>query len=112
MKTKLFFLTFFSASLLFTACDKDSDAVAVKVTYDNDAKPIFVANCTPCHLTGGANPNKWDDYATAKSKIDVILDRVNRAEGAAGHMPKNGPKLSDATIAILTQWKADGLLEK
>ena len=111
MKTKLSLLAFFSVSLILASCSKDEEPAVTKVTYNKDAKTVFVSNCAPCHVTGGANPNKWDDYNTAKSKIDAILDRVNREEAAAGHMPKNGPKLPAATIDILTQWKADGLLE-
>jgi len=114
MKSKLSFLVLFSVIIAMVSCSKDEEPAptpVVKVTYNKNAKPIFVASCTPCHLTGGANPNKWDDYASAKNKIDLILDRVNRDATAAGFMPKNGTKLPAASIAILTQWKADGLLE-
>lgn len=83
----------------------------VKVTYVANVKPLLVASCTPCHVAGGGNPNKWDDYATTKSKITVILDRVQRETTAAGFMPKGGSKLSAANIAILNQWVTDGLLE-
>lgn len=84
----------------------------VKVTFIADIKPLLVASCTPCHLPGGANPNKWDDYATSKSKISAILDRVQRESTAAGFMPRGGTKLSAANIALLNKWVADGLLEK
>ena len=110
MKTKLSFLVLFSIIIAMVSCSKDEDPV-VKITYNKDAKPIFVASCTPCHVTGGANPNKWDDYTSAKNKIDLILDRVNRDATATGFMPKNGTKLPAATITTLTQWKTDGLLE-
>jgi mono/diheme cytochrome c family protein len=110
MKTKLSLVFFFSAILAFNSCSKDEAPIA-KVTYNKDAKPIFVANCTPCHVSGGVNPNKWDDYTSAKNSIDVILDRINRDPSAAGIMPKVGTKLPDATINILAQWKTDGLLE-
>jgi hypothetical protein len=82
-----------------------------KVTYTADIKPLLVANCTPCHLPGGVNPNKWDDYATAKSKISVILDRVQRETTAVGFMPKGKAKLSAENIALLSKWVSDGLLE-
>lgn len=83
-----------------------------KTTYIANVKPIFVASCTPCHLAGGANPNKWDDYATAKAKINTILDRVKREPGSTGFMPRNGTKLAADKIATLEKWVADGLLEK
>ena len=84
---------------------------ALKTTYNADVKSIFVASCTPCHLTGGANPNKWDQYAQAKAKINSILDRVQREQGATGFMPRGGSKLSAEKIAILKKWVDDGLLE-
>lgn len=82
-----------------------------KITYMANVKPLLTASCTPCHLTGGGNPNKWDSYATTKSKINGILDRVQRETGAAGFMPVGGPKLSAANIALLKKWVTDGLLE-
>ncbi len=83
----------------------------LKTTYNADVKSILVNSCTPCHLAGGANPNKWDQYAQAKAKINVILDRVQRDTGATGFMPKSGSKLSAENIAILKKWLDDGLLE-
>jgi mono/diheme cytochrome c family protein len=112
MKTKSLLLALFTAGLILASCSKDEEEPAVtKVTYNNAAKSVFVSNCAPCHVTGGANPNKWDDYNTAKAKIDAILDRVKRDVAAAGFMPKGGTKLPASTIDIITQWKADGLLE-
>ena len=112
MKTKSVLLALFSAGLIMAGCSKDDNAPSPsKVTYNGAAKSVFVNNCAPCHVAGGANPNKWDDYNTAKSKIDAILDRVNRDAAEEGHMPKGGPNLPATTIDILTQWKADGLLE-
>ena len=84
----------------------------LKTTYIADVKPIFVANCTPCHMASGYNPVKLDQYAQAKAKINSILDRVQRAPGSTGFMPNGGAKLSDEKIAILKKWLDDGLLEK
>lgn len=83
----------------------------LKTTYNTDVKSIFVSSCTPCHLAGGGNPNKWDQYAQAKAKINVILDRVQRESSATGFMPKGGTKLSAEKIAVLKKWLDDGLLE-
>lgn len=84
---------------------------AGKVTYANNIKPLLTASCSPCHVSGGINPNKFDNYATAKSKITGILDRVQRASTASGFMPQGGTKLSAENIALLKKWVADGLLE-
>jgi len=85
---------------------------AAKITYLADVKPIMTASCGACHLAGGANPNKWDEYTPTKTKIATIIDRVKREPGTAGFMPRNGTKLSADKIAILEKWVADGLLEK
>lgn len=84
----------------------------LKVTFMTNIKPLLTASCTPCHMPGGANPNKWDDYATTKTKITGIIDRVQRETTAAGFMPKGGSKLSADNIALLKKWVDDGLLEK
>ncbi|MBW8331367.1 MAG: hypothetical protein K0M40_05050 [Prolixibacteraceae bacterium] len=81
------------------------------VTYTVNIKPLLVNSCTPCHVAGGSNPNKWDSYATTKSNINGILDRVQRESGAAGFMPVGGPKLSATNISLLKKWVTDGLLE-
>lgn len=83
----------------------------LKTTYTGHVKSILTTSCTPCHVAGGANPNKWDDYTTTKNKIATILDRVKREPGATGFMPRNGTKLAADKIAILEKWVADGLLE-
>lgn len=85
--------------------------VIVKTTYTANIKPLLVNSCAPCHVSGGSNPNKWDNYATTKSKINGIIDRVQRETTAAGFMPQGGSKLSAANIALLKKWVDDGLLE-
>lgn len=109
-------LVFASAIWLSSCAEKEEEIpvpVVVKLTYDKDIKIIFTTNCTPCHLAGGTNPNKWDDYLQSKNKITNILDRIQREPGTTGFMPRNGTmKLPAATIAKLNQWVKDGLLEK
>lgn len=87
-------------------------SVASKVTYNKDIKPLLVASCTPCHVSGGTHPKKWDVYATAKGNVSGIINRVSRAKGSSGFMPQGGEKMSDANIALLNQWVTDGLIEK
>ncbi|MBK8054539.1 MAG: cytochrome c [Saprospiraceae bacterium] len=113
MKTKFLFLTAIVAVLFLASCSKEDEPtpVVVKTTYNKDIKPILLAKCTPCHLAGGANPNKWDDFTSAKGKIDVIIERINREATATGFMPRNGAKLPAAELALIAKWKADGLLE-
>jgi uncharacterized repeat protein (TIGR01451 family) len=87
-------------------------ATSSKITYNLNVKPLLIASCTPCHITGGSHPKKFDVYANAKSNINGIINRVSRAKGSSGFMPQGGEKMSDANIALLNQWVTDGLLEK
>lgn len=84
--------------------------VIAMVTYTVNIKPLLVNSCTPCHVAGGSNA-KWDNYATAKSNINGILNRVQRESGAPGFMPVGGPKLSATNISLLKKWVTAGLLE-
>ena len=80
------------------------NAASTAVTFNNTVKAIIQNNCGSCH-------NGFTSYATAKTKIDVILNRINRAQGATGMMPNNGTKLPQATIDLIQKWKDDGLQE-
>lgn len=94
---------------------KDVFSVEVKaktpVTFDGDIKSIITGSCAPCHVPGGGNTT-YAEYDKAKSGIDFIINRTNRDQGSAGFMPQGGTKLDAASLALLAQWKADGLLEK
>ncbi len=80
------------------------NAASTAVTFNNTVKAIIQNNCGSCH-------NGFTTYATATSKIDAILSRINLAQGATGMMPKNGTKLPQATIDLIQKWKDDGLQE-
>ncbi|HEY3373272.1 MAG TPA: PKD-like domain-containing protein [Prolixibacteraceae bacterium] len=82
-----------------------------KVTYTAQVKPLLTNSCSPCHVAGGSQSSKWDNYTTTKNKITLILDRVQRATTASGFMPQGGTKLSAENIALLNKWVSDGLLE-
>jgi hypothetical protein len=86
------------------------------VSFNNDIKPLISDYCKDCHTTG--NQTKYTQYANASSNINKILDRVQRAQGSAGFMPKNPPPppnvtatpLTAAQIELLKDWLAQGLL--
>jgi hypothetical protein len=73
-----------------------------------------VANCSPCHIPAkGGNKKPYDNFANVKTDIDEIIRRIELEPSARGFMPfRKNAKLSDSTIAVFKQWKADGLLEK
>ena len=82
-----------------------------KVTYEARVQSIISANCSPCHIPPG-NKGDLNTYATASAHIDDIIARIQKNPGERGFMPMRHPKLSDSTIQVFVQWKADGLLEK
>ncbi len=83
----------------------------VKITFKADIQPAIANSCKPCHVAGGGNTT-YTEFAKASAGVDGILNRVNRDEGTAGFMPLNGTKLDAATLALIDQWKTDGLLEE
>jgi hypothetical protein len=72
------------------------------VSFADDILPILNASCTSCHST-------FSNYNTAKSKINTIIDRINRVQGSTGFMPKNGTKLPQNQLDLIQQWLDDGL---
>lgn len=77
------------------------------VTFANDIKPLITQHCATCHTVGPQTI--YTNYANASSKINSILDRVQRAPGTAGFMPKTGGALTSAQIQLLKDWLAQGL---
>lgn len=103
--------------LTIVSCEKSTGTDLTKYppyTYEKDVKPVFLANCNPCHLAGSAvNPNKWDDYTQAKNKVLNILDRIQRVPGTTGFMPRNRTvSIPASEIDKIKRWEVDGLLER
>jgi cytochrome c len=100
------------------------DDASQPVYYTTRVKPIFEANCTRCH--GGLNRRGGLSLDTRESMLKgghdgsvlvpgdpakSLLVRLIRHEGPADDpmdMPPKRPKLSDADIAIVTQWVRAG----
>lgn len=119
MKKIMVGLSLLTASLLFSYCSSSKKAAgsgaaaSAKTTYATNVAEILQTNCAPCHFPDkGGNKKPLDNYASASKNIDDILRRVQLNPGDRGFMPMRHPKLADATIATLKQWKADGLTEK
>jgi len=73
-------------------------------SFSADVRPIMQANCSGCH--------GWStDYQQVKSKIDVVLDRIQRPSGSAGFMPQGGTPLSAEQIALIQKWKDQGFAQ-
>jgi hypothetical protein len=95
-----------------TSSKKAQVPQAPLVTYVANVAPIVQTNCTPCHFPPGGNKAPLNSYATVKTNIDNIIDRIKKNPTDRGFMPFRHPKLSDSTIHVFEQWKTDGLLEK
>jgi mono/diheme cytochrome c family protein len=104
-------------ALIFANCGSSKKATAIvvpKLSYETNMQAVVVANCSPCHIPAkGGNKRSYDNFANVKADIDEIIRRIELEPSVRGFMPfKKNAKLSDSTIAVFKQWKADGLLEK
>lgn len=86
-----------STSATFTV-----DVITSLVSYAADIKPILAPKCGSCHT-------KYKNYTGTKADINLIINRINRAQGSAGFMPKNGNKLPQSQLDLIQQWLDDGL---
>jgi len=106
--------------MVFSYCTHSKKATAgvapatpVKLTYEGDLKPLIAGKCTPCHIpSAGGNKKAYDSYSAVKADIDDMVHRISLNPGEHGYMPSRKPKLSDSTIMVFKQWKADGMMEK
>jgi hypothetical protein len=119
MKKYLIFSGIVTAALLFANCNPGKKATATeppkevpKSTYAANVTTVITNHCTPCHIPAkGGNKKSYDNFANVRSDIDEIIRRIELNPGDRGFMPFKHPKLSDSTITVFKQWKADGMLE-
>jgi len=117
---KIYILAVVGVSVLaLTNCGPSKKATAgtpppPKMTYEANLQAVIAGNCTPCHIPSkGGFKKPYDNFANVKTDIDEILRRIELNPGDKGFMPfKKTVKLSDSTISIFKQWRADGTLEK
>lgn len=104
-------------AILFTYCGGSKKATAtqkpvVKVTFEDNLKPIIMAKCSPCHTPGRGQLPAYLTAATTQKDIDDIIYRISLQPNERGFMPLKGQRLSDTAINMFKQWKADGFVEK
>ena len=98
--------------------DSGDDNTPAAVTYIADIKPIIDNNCSGCHTNGGKSGGlSLDSFSLAKTSFsnttsDGSLNRIERTQGASGMMPRNGTRLSEATIQKVKDWIAGGFIEQ
>ncbi|HEY4147419.1 MAG TPA: hypothetical protein VGM41_00755 [Chitinophagaceae bacterium] len=119
MKKLTVFTTIVLVVLIFSYCTHSKKVTAsaapavVKLTYEGDLKPLIMGKCAPCHIpASGGSKKPYDTYAAVKGDIDDMIHRISLNPGDRGFMPSRKSKLSDSTVAVFKQWKADGMLEK
>ena len=91
-----------------------------QVSYTNQIQPIFNANCTSCHVGGGAATLDLTSYdgvmSGGVSGLSIISGdnenselyiRIILPEGTAGSMPPNDP-LSQEEIDLISDWINEG----
>ena len=86
------------------------------VTFSEHVAPIVFANCSTCHRPGEAAPFPLLSYRDARPLAKAIAaataSRVMPPWKAAGDYKFHDARgLSDAQVATLQQWAADGALE-
>jgi hypothetical protein len=80
------------------------------VTFVKDIQPITKLSCS----FSGCHPNYLNHQEVAGT-ITVILNRIQRAPGTSGFMPRAGagaPNLTAAQIELFKQWVTDGKKER
>lgn len=114
---------FFSISIILfitSSCSSNSESDLTVptpdyVTYTKDIKDVIESNCIPCHTDPPINgaPMRLTTYDAVKEAITNrgLLDRISRAQGAPGMMPRNGNRLPQAKIDLIAKWQTDGFVE-
>ena len=122
MKKNLLLISVFAFGMaLFSSCTNDSsdDLTGIgdldEVTYTNTVKSIIDNNCISCHAATPVNgaPMPLITYENVKDAVQNrgLIDRISRAQGAAGMMPSGGTRLPQAVIDQVIAWSAQGLIE-
>lgn len=120
---KKIYVTLFvaAAAIAFTYCSSTKTAATAeskpvapkKIVYQDNVAAIMETQCAPCHFPAkGGNKKPLDSYNGVSTQIDEVLRRIQLAPNERGFMPRQHAKLSDSTINVIKQWKADGLTEK
>ncbi len=80
--------------------------VVPRVTWSDDVRPLHEEHCAMCHGPSGSATTRLADRDDWESRIDTILENVER-----GRMPLGRPPLSRADVAMIRAWKFGGFRE-
>ncbi|AEM71648.1 hypothetical protein Murru_2613 [Allomuricauda ruestringensis DSM 13258] len=121
MKNVLTVFVFAFLFLLSCSNDSESDLTGPQtgnenefVTYNDNIKAVISNNCLSCHSSPPTNgaPFSLTTYTQVKNRAEngSLLAAISKQTGEAGAMPPTG-RMPQATIDLVEQWIADGLLE-
>lgn len=81
--------------------------------YSIQVKPIIDANCLFCHGNTPSNgaPMSLVTYEQVKEAVlnRNLIGKISKSEGDPGLMPFGGPRLPQASIDAIVNWKNEGL---
>jgi mono/diheme cytochrome c family protein len=87
---------------------------AAPVTFNGEVAPILFDHCVACHRPGQMAPMSFVTYESTRPWARAIQQQVTArtmppwgADPTVGHFA-NDPSLTNAEIATITQWVADG----
>jgi mono/diheme cytochrome c family protein len=103
------------------SCTNDSESdlmdstLTTSITYTNSIKSTIDANCISCH---GTNPSNGASislktYQNVKDAVSNfgLIDKISKAQGAAGMMPFGGTRLPQSKIDEIITWKINGFIQ-
>ncbi len=119
MKKQIFTTALLLIVISFQFCNTSKKAQTVSnakpivsITFEKDIAPLIQNSCSPCHISGKGKKEPLDNYTAATEYIDDIIRRLKKDPAEPGFMPMRHAKLSDSTIQLFVQWKANNLILK
>ena len=111
----------FSIFALLTSCTSDSqsdlmdDTLPSTITYTNSIKSTIDSNCISCHATTPTNgaSTSLKTYQNVKDAVLNLglIDKISKAQGTTGMMPKGGTRLPQNKIDEVIAWKNNGFIQ-
>lgn len=114
-KIQLFILSTFVFSSCTNHSEDDLTTPKPDATYKYTVqiKPIIDANCIFCHGTTPSNgaPMSLVTYEQVKEAVlnRNLIGKISKSDGEPGLMPFVGPRLPQASIDAIDNWKNEGL---
>lgn len=101
-------------ALIFQNCGPSkiaTTAAPASLSYEKDIAAMLKTSCAPCHFPPEGRKEALDSYEAVSKHIDEVIERVKLPQSDIKFMPfkMKKPALSDSAIAVLLQWKQQGM---